>query len=268
MEFGAKAAHMKVKFDLERVIDDFVFFCFFVGNDFLPNINTLDIGEGSLEDLIRFYKQLMPQFEDYITDSGIIHWDRAQPFISMLSQHEETVFMERMAKEKDTDKIMQEIAQTDPSLVQAFNSFRKAGRPEKYSQKIYEKKVEKLNKVKAQKRDKKYKKIMMTKNFAEDAERRNKLMSKDEQKILVKKLTYLRKKQNEDSEAKIDLATLPGDIAGLLGELDEKYLSDLKPEDIPDSEVSDVTESDITTDYQEETKDEVSKLLVESKLQN
>jgi 5'-3' exonuclease len=48
-EFREVAPQMKMRFDLERIIDDFIFFCFFIGNDFLPSLNTLDIYEGSLD---------------------------------------------------------------------------------------------------------------------------------------------------------------------------------------------------------------------------
>lgn len=59
---------MKFAFDLERVIDDFTFFCFFIGNDFLPSLATLDIKDGALDELIKFYKQCLVEMDDYITD--------------------------------------------------------------------------------------------------------------------------------------------------------------------------------------------------------
>lgn len=89
---------MKMRFSLERIIDDFVFFCFFIGNDFLPSLTALDIGEGSLDAIIDLYKTLLPQMEDYITFEGKIYWDRAEPFIKMLGKHEYESFRERVHK--------------------------------------------------------------------------------------------------------------------------------------------------------------------------
>ena len=59
-EYREFAPAMRLRFDLERIIDDFIFFCFFIGNDFLPSLSALDIDEGSLDHLIDSYKSCLP----------------------------------------------------------------------------------------------------------------------------------------------------------------------------------------------------------------
>lgn len=55
---------------LERLIDDIVFLCFFVGNDFLPHLPSLDIRDGALDFLFNVYKRILPTLGDYITNHG------------------------------------------------------------------------------------------------------------------------------------------------------------------------------------------------------
>jgi 5'-3' exonuclease len=90
LEYKDLVKDMRMKFSLERIIDDFIFFCFFIGNDFLPTLFGLDIAVASLDRMIEFYKKCLPTMTDYITHNGTIYWDRAAPFLAKLGSHEET----------------------------------------------------------------------------------------------------------------------------------------------------------------------------------
>lgn len=77
---------MSFGWELERVLDDFVFLCFFVGNDFLPHLPSLDIREGALDDLMQNYKLLLPTLDGYLTDAGVVDRKRIEPILQKVKK--------------------------------------------------------------------------------------------------------------------------------------------------------------------------------------
>ncbi|CAF3720070.1 unnamed protein product [Rotaria socialis] len=83
------------EWDLERAIDDWVFMCFFVGNDFLPHLPSLEIREGAIDRLIRIYKDNVPKFQGYLTENGIPNMERVEIILTSIGRMEDEIFMKR-----------------------------------------------------------------------------------------------------------------------------------------------------------------------------
>lgn len=87
-------------YDLERVLDDFVFMCFFVGNDFLPHLPTLDIREGAIDYLIELYKTEVPRVGYLTSSQGEVDFQRVRSLLLKTGMKEDQVFQERSNRER------------------------------------------------------------------------------------------------------------------------------------------------------------------------
>lgn len=83
------------KFDLERALDDWVFMCFFVGNDFLPHLPSLDIREDGIDTLIAIWRDNLPVMGGYVTKDGHVDLARAQLILEGLAKQEDAIFKRR-----------------------------------------------------------------------------------------------------------------------------------------------------------------------------
>lgn len=91
------------RFDLERALDDWVFMCFFVGNDFLPHLPSLDIRENGIDTLIAIWRDNIPNMGGYVTKDGHVDLGRAQYILDGLAKQEDAIFRRRRQTEERRD---------------------------------------------------------------------------------------------------------------------------------------------------------------------
>jgi 5'-3' exoribonuclease 2 len=95
LEVELTVPNQSFKFDLERAIDDWVFLCFFVGNDFLPPLPSLSIRDEGIATLIAVWKDNLPVAGGYVTEDGRVDLKRAQYILNGLALQEDAIFKRR-----------------------------------------------------------------------------------------------------------------------------------------------------------------------------
>ena len=95
LEVELEVPAVPFRFNLEMAIDDWVLLIFFVGNDFLPHLPSLEIREGAIDTLLRIWKQELPRMGGYLTNHGKLELSRAQIILEGLARREDDIFRRR-----------------------------------------------------------------------------------------------------------------------------------------------------------------------------
>jgi len=71
-----------------NILFDYIFICFFLGNDFLPHFPALNIRTNGIDNLINGYKHVFSNSSETLTINREIKWKNVRKYIEYLSQNE------------------------------------------------------------------------------------------------------------------------------------------------------------------------------------
>jgi 5'-3' exoribonuclease 2 len=101
MFYSDLKGQIKFRWNVENLIDDFVFLCFFGGNDFLPHLPALNIHQGGIDILMHLYKRMLPNLGGYITTGGEVNLTRIEKFMKEFAKSEEAILKQIEENQKE-----------------------------------------------------------------------------------------------------------------------------------------------------------------------
>ncbi|XP_003942619.1 5'-3' exoribonuclease 1 isoform X6 [Saimiri boliviensis] len=93
-EFSVLKEKIPFKYDIERIIDDWILMGFLVGNDFIPHLPHLHINHDALPLLYGTYITILPELGGYINESGHLNLPRFEKYLVKLSDFDREHFSE------------------------------------------------------------------------------------------------------------------------------------------------------------------------------
>jgi len=77
-------------------IYDYIFMCFFLGNDFMPHFPSINIRTGGVNKMLNAYKATIGSTHDNLTDGKKIYWKNVRKLVKFLCDQEEENFKTEM----------------------------------------------------------------------------------------------------------------------------------------------------------------------------
>lgn len=68
LEFDSIKHAISFTYDIENIVDDWIFLCYLVGNDFIPHLPNFHINTNALPILYTAYKKVLPQLDGKFVD--------------------------------------------------------------------------------------------------------------------------------------------------------------------------------------------------------
>ncbi|KAI5166850.1 5'-3' exoribonuclease 2 [Nematocida sp. ERTm5] len=125
---------INARFDFERILDDWIFVCFFVGNDFLPSIPSMDIKVAAIETITTSYINNLLTRRQYLTEDSKINMAELSVLMDTLGETEEKLLRAKLAGYVKNAKRRGETPREEDLKVKLYEE---KGRLEYYSSKMH-----------------------------------------------------------------------------------------------------------------------------------
>lgn len=135
---------ISAKFDFERILDDWIFVCFFVGNDFLPSIPSMDIKVNAIDTISGSYIKNLLSRKVYLTSDGSINISELIVLMDSLGESENNLLRSKLAGYVKMAKRRGETVREEDSRMLLFEE---KGKKEYYSTKLHASEPEEIEKV-------------------------------------------------------------------------------------------------------------------------
>lgn len=105
------------------LVYDYIFICFFLGNDFMPHFPALNIRTGGVNKVLDAYKETMGGSPtEVLTDGDKIYWNNVLKFITNLKMKEHTFIQNEVKLRDSRSKYASKTAETPEQAFAKFES--------------------------------------------------------------------------------------------------------------------------------------------------